>query len=448
MWNGESARRRLSKGQGAQAGFVDEARIYAIAGAGGSGSAAFHHEPYKPKGGPDGGDGADGGSVILRADGSVGTLLELRDHPHVKAGPGGAGRSKRRHGARGRDRVVLVPPGTVVYDDQEVMIADLANPGDEVVAAAGGRGGRGNVRFTTSTRRAPAWAEKGEPGEERRLRLELRLLADVGLVGFPNAGKSTLIARISAARPKIAPYPFTTLAPNLGVVRAGPTTFVVADIPGLVPGAHTGKGLGDRFLRHVRRAAVLVFLVDLATHERDPLDDVDVLEAELAAFDPALTSRPSVVVGSKGDVGGDRIAGFGRRWPGAPVVSAVTGAGIDGLVERLGREVAEARAATPAPVGYVRHVVREDPLTVTREDGGWRVTGRRAERAVQTTDMTRDEAVVRLQRRLISMGVERALEDAGAVRGDEVHIAGEVFGFEPEGAPEDAGGSSPGLERG
>ena len=427
-------RRRLSKGQG---GFVDEARIFVAAGAGGDGSAAFHHEPYKPKGGPDGGDGADGGSVILRADPSVGTLLELRDHPHVKAGAGGAGRSKRRHGAHGKDRVVLVPPGTIVHDEHEVLIADLANPGDEVVAGAGGRGGRGNVRFTTSTRRSPSWAEKGEPGEERRLRLELRLLADVGLVGFPNAGKSTLISRISAARPKVAPYPFTTLAPNLGVVRAGEGTFVVADIPGLVPGAHTGKGLGDRFLRHVRRAAVLVFLIDLAAEDRDPLDDVDVLKTELAAFDPALTERPSLVVATKLDVGGDRIAQVERRLPDALVISAVTGSGIDGLIERLAREVTEARAETPAAVGYVRHVVREEPIAVTREDGGWRVTGRRAERAVQTTDMARDEAVVILQRRLISMGVERALEDAGAVRGDEVRIAGQVFGFEPEGSQED-----------
>ncbi|MBA2273693.1 MAG: GTPase ObgE [Actinobacteria bacterium] len=437
----------MSKGQGAsQGGFVDEVRIFVSGGAGGSGSAAFHHEPYKPKGGPDGGDGADGGSVTLRADRSVGTLLELRDHPHVKAAPGGAGRSKRRDGAHGKNRVVLVPPGTVVHDEDEVLIADLANPGDEIVAAAGGRGGRGNVRFTTSTRRAPSWAEKGEPGEERRLRLELRLLADVGLVGFPNAGKSTLISRISAARPKIAPYPFTTLAPNLGVVRAGEATFVVADIPGLVPGAHAGKGLGDRFLRHVRRAAVLVFLIDLAAQDRDPLDDVVVLEAELAAFDPTLTGRPSLVIATKLDLGGDRIAQVERRWPDALVISAVTGAGIDGLIIRLARAVAEARAEAPAAVGYVRHVVREDPIRVIREDGGWRVSGRRAERAVQSTDMAHDEAVVRLQRRLISMGVERVLEDAGAVRGDEVRIAGQVFGFEPEGSREDA--ESPGRTPG
>ncbi len=339
-----------------------------------------------------------------------------------------------------------MPPGTVVHDDEDVLIADLANPGDEMVAAAGGRGGRGNVRFTTSTRRAPSWAEKGEPGEERRLHLELRLLADVGLVGWPNAGKSTLISRISAARPKIAPYPFTTLAPNLGVVRAGESTFVVADIPGLVPGAHAGKGLGHRFLRHVRRAAVLVFLIDLAAQDRDPLDDVVVLKAELAAFDPALSERPSLVIATKLDVGGERIAQVERRWPDAVIVSAVTGAGIDQLIGRLAKEVAEARAEAPAAVGYVRHVVREDPIEVFREDGGWRVSGRRAERAVQTTDMAREEAVVRLQRRLISMGVERALEDAGAVRGDEVRIAGEVFGFEPEGSGGEPGsaGQAPG----
>src|SRR5918999_792864 len=282
--------------------FVDEAKIHVFAGDGGNGVVAWHREPYKPKGGPDGGSGGDGGSVLLRADQSIGTLLDLRDHPHVRGERGGHGSNKRKHGARGRDRVVLVPPGTVVYDDDGVLIADLAGPGDELVAASGGRGGRGNAHFATSTRRAPSFSEKGEPGEQRSLRLELRLLADVGLVGFPNAGKSTLISRISAARPKIADYPFTTLVPNLGVVRAGEESFVVADIPGLVPGAHLGKGLGHRFLRHVSRAAILLFLVDLAAVDRDPAADVDVLRAELAAFDPELGTRPAMVVATKVDV--------------------------------------------------------------------------------------------------------------------------------------------------
>lgn len=393
---------------------------------------AFRRQPYEPKGGPDGGDGGDGGSVVLRADTSIGTLLDLRDHPHVKAGRGGHGQGKRRHGARGDDRVVVVPPGTMVYDEDGTLLADLAAPGNEMVAARGGRGGRGNARFATATRRAPGFSERGEPAEERRLRLELRLLADVGLVGFPNAGKSTLIARVSAARPKIADYPFTTLEPNLGVVRVDDDSFVVADIPGLVPEAHQGKGLGHRFLRHVGRAAVLVFMIDLAATDRDPVDDVAVLRAELHAFDPELAARPSVVVASKVDAGRDRVDDVVRRRPDALPISAVTGENVDELVRRLRDLVAKSRAETPAPVGYVRHVVREEPLRVEREDGAWRVRGRRAERAVATTDMDNEEAVTRMQRRLISIGVERALQEAGANIGDEVRIGDVFFEFLPE----------------
>jgi GTP-binding protein len=422
--------------------FVDEATIYVTGGAGGNGSAAFHREPYKPKGGPDGGDGGRGASVILRADGSVGTLLELRDHPHVKAPAGGHGLNKRRHGANGKDRVVRVPPGTVVYEDG-VLIADLASPGDEMTAAAGGRGGRGNVAFTTPTRRAPSFAEKGEPGEERKLRLELRLLADVGLVGFPNAGKSTLISRISAAKPKIADYPFTTLVPNLGVVQGGEESFVVADIPGLVPGAHEGKGLGHRFLRHVSRAAILLFLVDPVAQDRDPAGDVAVLAAELEAFDPALATRPRLVVVTKADAAPDRAAEIAAAHPGALTISAVAGTGLEDLLEKVRDLVREARAAAPARVGYVRHVVKESPLEVEREGDAWRVRGRRAERAVATTDMESDEAVDLLQRRLIGMGVERMLAAAGAVRGDEVRIGDTAFDFEPEGSPDAVTGEDP-----
>ncbi|HEV2757870.1 MAG TPA: GTPase ObgE [Actinomycetota bacterium] len=413
--------------------FVDEAAIFVTAGAGGNGSAAFHSEPYKPKGGPDGGDGGRGASVILRADASVGTLLELRDHPHVKAPAGGHGLNKRRHGAKGKDRVIRVPPGTVVYEDG-VLIADLAAPGDEMVAAAGGRGGRGNVAFTTPTRRAPSFAEKGEPGDERKLRLELRLLADVGLVGFPNAGKSTLISRISAAKPKIADYPFTTLVPNLGVVQGAEESFVVADIPGLVPGAHEGKGLGHRFLRHVSRAAILLVLVDPVAQDRDPAEDVAVLTSELEAFDPALAARPRLVVVTKADAAPERAAEVAAAHPGALTISAVAGTGLDDLLERVRELVREARAAAPARVGYVRHVVKESPLEVAREGDAWRVRGRRAERAVATTDMESEEAVELLQRRLIGMGVERMLAAAGAVRGDEVRIGDTAFDFEPEAA--------------
>ena len=415
--------------------FVDEVKINVRAGAGGDGVVAWHREPYKPKGGPDGGDGGAGGSVVLRADSSIGTLLELRDHPHIRAERGAHGTGKRRHGARGRDRIVLVPPGTMVFDDDGTLLADLAGPGEEVVAARGGRGGRGNARFTTPTRRAPGFAEKGEPGEESRLRLELRLLAHVGLIGFPNAGKSTLIARISAARPKIAGYPFTTLVPNLGVVEAGADSFVVADIPGLVAGAHAGRGLGDRFLRHVARAAVFVFFADLTAPDRNPRADVEVLRSELDAFDRELAARPSLVVASKVDAGRDRLGEVLDAYPDALPISAVTGEGIEELVGRLSELVAAARSRTPATRGYVRHVVRDEPITVTREGPAWRVKGRRPERAVSTTDLDNDEATTRLQRRLISMGVERLLVVAGARSGDEVRIGDAVFEFEPEESP-------------
>ena len=412
--------------------FIDEATIEVKAGDGGDGAVAFLREPFRPKGGPAGGDGGDGGSVVLRADASVGTLLDLKERPHVKAQRGRHGEGKRRHGARGKDQVVLVPPGTLVHDDEGEVLADLAAPGQEVVVARGGRGGAGNARFASSTRRAPGFAEKGEPGERRRLRLELRLLADVGLVGFPNAGKSTLIARISSARPKISDYPFTTLTPNLGVVEVGDDSFVVADIPGLVPGAHQGKGLGDQFLRHVRRAAVLVFLVDLAAQDRDPAEDAAVLAAELAAFDLQLASRPSLVVAAKVDVGRDRLDRVLARVPEAHPLSAVTGEGIERFLRRLADEVKAARARAPSPIGYVRHVVKGEPITVEREDGAWRVRGRRPERAVGATDMGNDEAVARLQRQLLGMGVERALQRAGASAGDEVRIADVAFDFDPE----------------
>lgn len=413
--------------------FVDEAKIHVAAGAGGSGSSAFHHEPYKPKGGPDGGDGGDGGDVVLRADASIGTLSELRDHPHVRGGRGGHGEGKRRHGARGNDRIVLVPVGTVVYDEDGVVIADLAAAGQELVAAAGGRGGRGNARFATPTRRAPTFSEGGEPGEDGWLRLELRLLADVGLVGFPNAGKSTLISRISNARPRVADYPFTTLVPNLGVVTVDESSFVIADIPGLVQGAHQGKGLGVRFLRHVRRAAVLVFMIDLAADDREPAGDVRALREELVAFDAALASRPSIVVANKVDAARHQLPRLLETHPDAVVISAVTGDGIPELLRVLDRAVRQCRSeVTPSAGGYVRHVVHGDPINIAPGPDGWRVSSRRAERAVATTNLDNDEAVRRLQRKLISMGVERALEEAGAKRGDDVVIGGASFEFEPE----------------
>jgi GTP-binding protein len=411
--------------------FVDEATIHVSSGAGGNGSSSFHHEPYKPRGGPDGGDGGDGGSVILRADTSAATLLEIKKHPHVKAERGGHGAGKRRHGARGRDRVVAVPAGTVVTDEDGTVVADLVVPGDEVVVARGGRGGRGNARFATSARRAPRHAEKGMPAEVSRLHLELRLLADVGLVGWPNAGKSTLISRLSSARPKVAPYPFTTTAPNLGVVEADRDSYVVADIPGLIPGAHEGKGLGHRFLRHIRRTAVLVYVVDLAAPDRDPARDVESLESELAAFDVELAQRPRVVVANKVDIASEERRRAAEHWPDVQLISAVTGEGLERLEHVLKSAVQRERALRAQPIGYVRHVVRPRPISVEREQSAWRVRGDRPERAVISSDLGNQESVARLQRHLIAMGVERALDEAGARAGDEVRIAEVAFEFEP-----------------
>jgi GTP-binding protein len=413
--------------------FVDEARIQVVAGSGGNGASSFHREPYKPKGGPDGGDGGDGGSVILRADPSVGTLLELRDHPHVRAEKGSHGQGGRRHGAKGSDRVMRVPVGTVVLTDDNQMIADLAATGSEFVAARGGRGGRGNARFATSTRRAPTFSERGEPGEERWLRLELQSLADVGIVGFPNAGKSTLIARVSSAKPKIADYPFTTLEPNLGVVRVDDRSFVMADIPGLVPGAHEGKGLGDRFLRHISRAGVFVILVDLAAVDRDPTQDAAILTSELQSFDSELSKRPMIFVANKIDVARDRLEAAKAEIPDVLGISAVTGEGIERLLYRLADEVEKARPLLELKRrSYVRHVSHPEAIKVAREGDGWRVSGSEAERAVAMANLDNDESVSRLQRKLISIGVERALEDAGASSGDEVRIGEVAFEFEPE----------------
>jgi GTPase len=413
--------------------FVDEARIKVVAGSGGNGASSFHREPYKPKGGPDGGDGGDGGSVILKADPSVGTLLELRDHPHVRAEKGSHGQGSRRHGAKGSDRVMRVPVGTVVLSDVNQMIADLATAGSEFVAARGGRGGRGNASFATSTRRAPTFSERGEPGEERWLRLELQSLADVGIVGFPNAGKSTLIARVSSAKPKIADYPFTTLEPNLGVVRVDDRSFVMADIPGLVPGAHEGKGLGDRFLRHISRAGVFVILIDLAAVDRDPTQDAAILTSELQSFDSELSNRPMIFVANKTDVARDRLEAAKAEIPDVLGISAVTGEGIEKLLYRLADEVEKARPLLELKRrSYVRHVSHPEAITVAREGDGWRVIGSEAERAVAMANLDNDESVSRLQRKLISIGVERALEDAGANSGDEVRIGEAAFEFEPE----------------
>ncbi|HVR62806.1 MAG TPA: GTPase ObgE [Polyangia bacterium] len=344
--------------------FVDEARIFVRAGAGGKGAVAFRREKYVPKGGPSGGDGGDGGSVVLVVDGGLSTLLDFRYRKEYAAPAGQAGANKDRYGRAGADLVLRVPPGTQVFDEQsETVLADLRADGERFVVAAGGQGGRGNMHFATPTDRAPRRAEPGTPGQERAVRLELKLLADVGLLGFPNVGKSSLIARISAARPKIADYPFTTLVPNLGMVRlSGDRSLVVADVPGLIEGAHEGAGLGTRFLRHLERTRVLVHLLDASAGPgRTPLRDWQTLNRELALYDPELAGRPQIVAVNKIDIPEVRrlrarlAAPFQRRGIDLRFISAATGEGVPELLEAawdlLKQErarVAQQAQATPA----------------------------------------------------------------------------------------------------
>ena len=407
--------------------FVDEVDVEVRAGRGGDGSAAMRSEPYKPKGGPEGGDGGRGGDVVFRATRNLHDLAWFADHPHLRAEPGTPGARARRDGGKGKDRVVPVPDGTVVFDEQG-LVADLVGEGAEAVVAAGGRGGRGNTRFAGPKNRVPRTAEAGEEGEERRLHLELRTVADLGLVGLPNAGKSTLLAKLTAATPKIADYPFTTLTPNLGVAEAGDERFVVADIPGLVEGAHEGKGLGHRFLRHITRCRALVIVVDLSSP--DAPADLETIRAELRAYDPELAERPSLVVGTKGDLVEDpaRAADAIRALP----VSAVTGEGLEPLATQLQQLSRQGVAQLPPRAPFVVLRPGRARFTISRESGGWRVVGRNVERWVHETDLDDDRALAGLQRKLIKEGVERQLAKAGARRGDEIRISDRTFEFLPE----------------
>ena len=406
-------------------GFVDDAQLNVRGGDGGAGCVSFRREAHVPKGGPDGGDGGKGGDLWLRASRNVASLLAFRDHPHRRAKSGTHGSGGKRHGASGADLVVDVPIGTTVRskDDGE-LVADLVNDGDTWLAARGGRGGRGNARFLSNARRAPSFAEQGEYGEERWLRLELKLLADAALVGFPNAGKSTLISSISAARPKIADYPFTTLVPNLGVVRFHEHEFVVADIPGLIEGAAEGRGLGHQFLRHVERARVLVILCDLApVDERSPADQERILLDELGRYQPELLERPRLVIGTKADIATHVFDG--------PRISAVTRDGLDEVLGRIAELVQEARNAEPAEEPYVLLRPEEQGFSVVREGAHeWRVKGKPAERAVALADLTNVEALAYVQQRLRRLGVERALARAGVQDGDTVRIGDHELEYE------------------
>ena len=407
--------------------FVDEVTAFARGGRGGDGSASMLREPYNPRGGPDGGDGGPGGDVVLEVSTGVRDLSWLADHPHLRASNGGSGGKRGRTGARGDDLVVPVPDGTRV-EDEGGLLADLVGEGSRAVVARGGRGGRGNAALASGRDRIPRGAEAGERGEELRLGVELRIVADVGLVGLPNAGKSTLLAALTAARPKIADYPFTTLAPNLGVAEGPDERFVVADVPGLIEGASEGRGLGHRFLRHVTRCRALVLVVDLAGE--DAAVDLRTLRAELDAYDPSLARRPSLVVGTKADlVPGVDPSVLGED---ALIVSAVTGEGLDVLRDRISTLAREAEASADEGTPYVVLRPARPRFEVTREGDRYRVAGRGVERLVSETDLDDPAAVARLQKRLVREGVERQLVGAGARRGDEVVIGSVTFEFIPE----------------
>jgi GTPase len=433
--------------------FADQAELVVQAGNGGNGCASVHREKFKPLGGPDGANGGRGGDIILKVDPSAATLLDFHRRPLRRAGDGKAGGGGHRTGANGADLVIGVPDGTVVKSADGEVLADLLGPGTEYVAAQGGHGGLGNAALASTKRKAPGFALRGEPGQHADLLLELKTIADAGLVGFPNAGKSSLIAAMSAARPKIASYPFTTLIPHLGVVEAGETQFVVADVPGLIPGASEGRGLGLDFLRHVERCTVLVHVIDCATQEpgRDPITDLDVLESELAAYDELtgtdMASRPRIVVLNKIDVPDARELAemvtpdlLARDLP-VHQVSAATGEGLRELAFAMAAIIGEARrSAVQAPP--TRLVIRPAPVAgpdfelVRVGANSFLIRGVKPRRWILQTDFSNDEAVGYLADRLAKLGVEEALAQAGATTGAEVLIGEEddavVFDWDPQ----------------
>ncbi|MCZ4124101.1 GTPase ObgE [Streptomyces sp. H39-S7] len=426
--------------------FVDRVELHVAAGNGGHGCASVHREKFKPLGGPDGGNGGRGGDVILVVDQDITTLLDYHHTPHRKATNGKGGAGGNRTGSEGQDLVLPVPDGTVVLDQDGNLLADLVGQGTTFVAGQGGRGGLGNAALASARRKAPGFALLGEPGKSRDIVLELKTVADVALVGYPSAGKSSLISVLSAAKPKIADYPFTTLVPNLGVVTAGEVVYTIADVPGLIPGASQGRGLGLEFLRHVERCSVLVHILDTATLEsdRDPVTDLDVIEAELSEYG-GLGDRPRIVVLNKIDVpDGKDLADIIRpeleaRGYQVFEVSAVSRLGLRELSFALAKIVAETRAAKPAQEStrvVIRPVAVDDAgFTVTEEEGSYRVRGEKPERWVRQTDFSNDEAVGYLADRLSRLGVEERLVKAGAQAGDEIIIGEEenavVFDWEP-----------------
>ncbi len=416
---------------------VDRVRIKITAGAGGSGCASFRREKYVPRGGPDGGDGGDGGAIYIEADAQRSTLLDLKYHTTWVGARGEHGRGQKQHGKRGHDTIIPVPPGSIVYDRETgEVLGELLEEGQRLLVARGGTGGKGNARFATSTRRAPRFAEKGEPGETRELIIELKLIADAGIVGAPNAGKSSLLARVSAAKPKVGDYPFTTVSPHLGVVQWNDgRALTLADIPGLIEGAAEGKGLGHDFLRHIERTQALVFVIDLG--DPDPAATRALLEKELAEYSEELTTRPRLFALNKADIPEHR-ARFDEAaayFDEAFLISAATGEGVDALLERLWTLVRQAREHEASAIDTgepERTYTYEPPYTIEDEGAGFRIEGRAVIRAVQMTDFENEEAVEHLQRKLQRMGVFKALKRRGAVRGQPIYIGDAELEYEPD----------------
>lgn len=414
--------------------FVDEAQICVRGGDGGNGSVSFHREKYRPRGGPDGGAGGRGGDVVLVADSKISTLIRFHHRVHWTAGDGAHGSGNNRRGRKGRSLEVSVPEGTVVRDLDGTVLADLTNPGDGMLAARGGAGGRGNAAFATPTRRAPRFAELGESGEERWLRLELKVVADAGLVGLPNAGKSTLLRRISAARPKVGAYPFTTLSPHLGVAELEGAEFVVADLPGLIEGASEGKGLGDRFLRHVERCRVLVVVLDLAASMGvAPEDQERVLLGDLEAYSPALAERPRLVAANKSDLEPEKLLELQRVRPDILGISAKTGDGVDSLLREIAGLVETSRAREPRRKSFLLYRPPPKGFLVEKEDGQFVVKGAVARALSRIEPQDSRDAVAYIHRVLRRSGVERALEEAGVRPGDEVRLEERILEWHPVG---------------
>ena len=416
--------------------FIDQVRVHLRSGNGGAGAVSFRQVGRRPRGKPAGGSGGRGGSVVVAVEEGMSTLVDFRRRPHRAAGSGSHGSSDLRHGRQGDDLIVPVPAGTMVIDEEDRLVADLVSAGQQVTILEGGRGGRGNAALVSVANRAPSFCEQGEYGTEAWFTLEMKLVADAALIGFPNAGKSTLISRVSAARPKIADYPFTTLVPNLGVVMIDDRSFVMADVPGLVEGAAEGRGLGHEFLRHCERARVLVFLLDPSLlQELSPERQYEVLERELRRHDPDLADRPRVVAVTKRDLSVESpvTTALLEVAPDLIEISSVAGQGLDDLVHRIADAVDRAEMTTDQGEGYVLHRPLGPTFEVERVDGVWVVNGRAAERAVAFNDLTRSDAALLASRRLSRLGVDDSLRRAGAREGDEVRIGDLVFEYsEPD----------------